>query len=391
MVHYNPTQYFRHTKYLHHKELDSLYLSYFIKLFGDSFIGGFTTVFLLSKGYTLTQVCVYFIIYFTVGFLVGFPARLTMKYIGVVKTLGAGIFAYIMYYFMLQRIGELSFELVGIFFGLAAGLYYCAFNIELANALKNNKNEGFAVAVIRVIAVLTSIIGPLAGGIFITEVSFQSLLVMVSGISLVSLLPLFLSKDYKVSLPQFSISRIMKLGDGKFALTLALRGAVEMGIDILWPAFIYMNYQSFITVGGIMSATSLLMTVVIYFAGKYSDVRQADSYRTGVLLHTPTWIIRFLLLSPGGLLLSNVLGSMTAYFIDIPFNKAVYHKANESGVATDFFIFSGFFTWLGRIGLLVIAILVPDLTLVFSIISGLTFLHLLYLPDLKEHIKSTNN
>ena len=389
MIHYNPDQYFKHSRYLNHKKLDALYLSYFIKLFGDSFIGGLTTVFLLSKGFRVPQVALYFLIYFVVAFLVSFPARSMMKHIGVGKTLGIGILAYIVYCLMLRQIGAIPLELVGVVFGVASGLYFSAFNIELAHALQKSKTEGAAVAIIRIIAVLASVVGPLVGSIFMTKVSFQALLLVVSFISLASLLPLFASKDYRVKLPVFSIPRIMQLGNTRLAATLALRGAVEIGIDILWPAFIFLNYQSFIAVGGILSATSLLMTLVIYVAGKYSDLRQADSYRLGVLSHAPTWIIRLLLLSPGGLLISNILGSMTAYFIDIPFNKALYHKANESGVAADFFIFAGLFTCLGRAGLLVTVAAFPDLTVLFILISALTFLHLILLPDLKEHALAT--
>lgn len=384
MAHYNTNQYFKIRHYLHHKELDSLYLSYFIKLFGDSFIGGLTTVFLLSKGYSLSRVAIYFGIYFLVGFLVGFPARVMMQYFGVVRTLATGIAAYILYYFMLREVGSVPLEAVGIFFGLAAGLYYSAFNIELAHALQKSKTEGAAVAVIRIIAVLTSIVGPLAGGIFVTRVSFQALLAIVGGISFLSLVPLFASSDYKLTLPRFSMGRILRLGSRRLATTIALRGAVEMGIDILWPAFVYMNYQSFVAVGGILSLTSLFMTVVIYVAGKYSDLHQADSYRIGVLAHTPTWVVRLILLSPGGLLLSSVLGSMTAYFIDIPFNKVVYHKANQTGAAADFFIFVGLYTCLGRVGLLALVALVPNLTLMFVLISFLTSLHLILLPDLRQ-------
>lgn len=383
MAHYNPNQYFKHKYYLRHNELNELYVSYFIKLLGDSFIGGLTTVFLLSQGYSLRVVCLYFVLYFVMAFVTGFPARWMMKHWGVVKVLGLGICAFIMYYVLLRQVGSIPLFIIGSAYGIASGLYFSAFNIELAHALRKSKTEGMAVAITRIISVGVGIVGPLVGSIIATKASFQALLVFVSLVTFSSLIPLLISKDYKITLPRFSMKRIAKLGSPRLAIVLALRGGVEVGLDILWPAFIYLNYQNFITVGSILSATSLLMTIVIYVAGKYADLRQADSYKVGVLTHAPTWVVRLLLLSPGGLLVSSLLGSMTAYFIDIPFNKSIYHSANQSGAAGDFFIFVGSFTTLGRIGFLGLAALFPNLTIIFASLAIITLMHLVLLPELR--------
>lgn len=132
-----------------------------------------------------------------------------------------------------------------------------------------------------------------------------------------------------------------------------------------------------------MSITALVMTVIIYFIGKYSDLKHVESYKVGVLSHAPTWLLRIVLISPGGLLVSNILGSSTSYLIDIPFNKAVFHSAKQSG-ATDYFIFKEIFTWVGRVGLLASVFVINDLKMIFILVSTFTLLHLLLVPELKK-------
>lgn len=385
MLHHGSKHHFQLYYYLRHKELGALYASYFIKLFGESFISVFTAIFLLVNGFSISQVAIYYIIYFAVAFTWGFVARASMKHIGVVKTLGTGIVGFILYYYFLRGIADgVPYQFVAAIYGVAAGMYFSAFNVELAHALRRDKNEGSAVAMIRIIALLTGIVGPLAGAIFVTQLSFELLFMLVSVVLVFSVLPLFWVGDYKVSLPHFSLRRIFAYGSFRRGGVYALNGAVMVGLEILWPAFIYLNFKNFIAVGGIVSATSLAMSVIIYVIGRFSDHHQAQSYKYGVLSHAPTWLLRLVLLTPGGLLVSNLLSSVTAYLIDIPLNKAVYHAANQSKHAVDYFIFVGICTTIGRIGLLVVAVAVSNMTVVFGIIAVLTMLHLLLLPELKQ-------
>lgn len=385
MLYHSPNQHFKSHHYLKHKELGSLYASYFIKLFSESFISVFTAIFLLSVGFGITEVALYYIIYFAAQCLISFPARALMQYVGVVKTLGLGIIGYIGYYFLLQRIGDgIPYQVVALSYGMASGIYFSAFNVELAHALKKSRTEGAAVAMVRILMVVASIAGPVVGALFVSRFSFQLLFTIVAILLVFSLLPLFFSGDYKVTLPRFSLNRILRYGSQRRTFVYGVSGTVTSGLDILWPVFIYLNYQNYVAVGGIMSLTALALTVVIYWAGRYADLHHAASYRMGVLSHAPTWVIRLVLLTPGGLLVSNLASSVTAYLLDVALNKAIYHSANQSHNATDYFLYVNLCITLGRIFALAVAALTQNLTLVFMLIALFTFAHLALLPELKN-------
>jgi MFS family permease len=366
-------------------ELNALYSSYFIKLFGESFVSVFTAIYLLANGFDISQVARFYIIYFAVALMFRFVARGTMKRYGIIHTMAAGIVGYMIYYYFLRNVTTgLPYEGIAVIYGMASGLYFSAFAVSLARALRGSSKEGAAVAMVRAITVLSGVIGPFVGAVFAVNLSFELLFACVAVIFMLSLLPLLYIRDRKLNVPAFSWRRALRYDSAPRALVYIFNGATTTGVDILWPAFIYLNYKNFIAVGGIVSATSLFMAAAIYVIGKSSDLNIARSYKIGVLTHAPTWLIRLVLLSPGGLLISNLLSTVTAYLIDIPLNKAIYHSAKNSDSVVDYFIFVEFCNTIGRIGLLAFVTFTQNIEVVFSMISVLTLLHLMLLPELGQ-------
>jgi MFS family permease len=385
MLHHSPSHHFEHQRYFKHKQLDSIYLSIFIKLFGESFISIFTAIYLIDKGFSLAQVGVFYLIYFSM-LVAALPlTRVSLELIGVKKTIGIGTLILAVYYYFLRQIGvSVPLEVVAMIYGIGAGFYFTAFNVELVKALRSNKNEGTRIAILRSISILAGIVGPFIGALFITKLSFNLLFGIVAVILLVSLIPLFKTGDRKLSLQPLSIRDLLTHATKRRIVVYSFNGAVQVGLDILWPAFIYLNYKNFITVGGIISLTSLVMTIFIYLVGKYADKNQIKSYKIGVFAHAPTWALRLLLLTPGGLLISNIAGSATAYMIDIPFSRAAIHSAKTSDSPVDFFIFKEIATWIGRFVILAVAIYAQNLTLIFWIIAFVTCAHILLLPEIRR-------
>jgi hypothetical protein len=383
MLHYNPGSHYQHKKYFRHKELSAVYASVFIKLLGESLISVFTAVFLLSRGYSVGQVGIYYVIYFSAGLFCMPLTRLCMQKFGVKKAMAGGIGILVVYYYLLRLVGHgIPYEFAALLYGLGANFYFTAFSVELTHTMHAAKKEGAVVAVVNIVSVLAAISGPIIGALFVTKLSFSFLFTVVSSILLLSLLPLFFTGDYKVATSKFSLKRVIDQGNKRRGLAYALNGATEATYDVLWPMFIYLNYRNYIAIGSIVSLTSLAMSIFIYFAGKQADRNNVQAYRTGVFANAPTWLIRLALLTPGGLLVSNFLGTATSYLVLVPYSKHLYHAARVSESPTDYFIFKEWMAWIGRVVALGAAIMTRNFTLVFTAITFVTLAQLILLPEL---------
>jgi hypothetical protein len=383
MLHSNPSIHYQHKKYFHHKELSAVYASVFIKLLGESLISVFTAVFLLSRGYSIGQVGIYYILYFSAGLICMPLTRICMQKVGVKKAMAIGISILVVYYYLLHLIGHgVYYELAALLYGFGANFYFTALSIELTHSMHAAKKDGATIAIVNIVSVLAAICGPIVGALFITRLSFTFLFTLVSAILLVSLLPPFFTDDYKTAASKFSVRKILGLGSRRRGFAYALNGATEATYDILWPIFIYLNYQNYIAVGGIVSITSPAMSIFIYFAGKQADRNNVRAYKTGIFSKAPTWLIRLLLLTPGGLLLSNFVGTATSYLVLVPYSKHLYHSARVSENPIDYFIYKEWMAWIGRVGILLTALLTHNFTVLFIAITFVTLAQLILLPEL---------
>jgi MFS family permease len=381
MSHHAISRHHPHIKYLNHKELDALYWSVFIKGIGDSLISVFTAVYLLSLGFTIRSVGVYYIIYFVIsGLLLSRPSMWLGHVWGVKKTLALGIAFLIIYYALLGFVKSgLPYQITAVVYGIGASLYWSAFQLDLARAIRT-RASGRALSSIQICSILASVVGPLVGAVFIVKLSFVFLFGIVIAILACSTLPLFKSGDYKIAERMPTFTRSLSAGTRRKGYMYFLYGITESAVDILWPVFLYMHYPHLLSIGGIISFTSLLMLFVIYTIGKLADRNTVQAYRTGVLTNAPTWILRMFWLTPGGLLVGNLLGSATSSLVAITVDQTMYRDAKDAETSTASLLFRSYAAGLGRILILVIAVLWDNSSAVFVIISLVTLLQVVTVP-----------
>lgn len=370
----------QHLKYLDRKEIDALYWSVFIKGIGDSLISIFTAIYLLHLGFTVKSVAIYYIIYF---FVYSALSRSSMKLgslIGVKKSLAAGIVFFIIYYQLLITVKSgLPYQFVALIYGGGAALYWSAFQIDLSRALRS-RSAGKALSSIQIITIISGIAGPLIGALFIIKASFAALFIVVSVALIASALPLLKRGDYKISGEVATVKDSIKSGTMREAWMYGLYGLTESAVDILWPVFLYLHYPHILSLGGIISFTSLLMVAVFYFNGKLADKDPLQAYKVGVLTNAPTWILRLLWLTPGGLLIGNMLGTATSSLVNITVDQHMYKKAKHSDNATAPLLFRNYYSAVGRISVLALVAALNSTTFVFVLISVIVFLQYLVRP-----------
>jgi len=370
--------------FLKRKDLDELYVSYFIMVFASSMVGIFIPVYLLTLGYNLQNILVYYFIYYLSLMILFFLGEYSNIKLGVKKTLGMGIIFYVFAYYFLNRLSSGgNYYFVAIIFGLATAFYWSGFHIDFTKSTLAKK-EGKEVSFLNAVAIIASTLSPFLGSLLISQFSFSVALWTASGILFLSIAPLFFSKDFEVKNSRPSIKKMLTIDSNEKATAYGVTGFLGIVSVVLWPLFIYLTLKNVDSLGIIISLSALLTTFVVFYLGKLSDKTPGRVLKMGVFSNSPVWILRIFLLSPFGLLFTNLVGSITGSAIGISFTKITFEKAKKIKDIINYFLFREFYLFVGRMILLIIALLLENLVWMFVIASLVTFGYLIVLKEKKE-------
>ena len=367
-------------KYLQNKELDELFLSVFLKNIAQSMISIFIPIYLLTLGYSLVNISIYYLIYYTTA-SISFPfCTILNSKIGIKKGMAIGTLILILSYFLLEKLNSgFPYYILAIIFGVASSFYFSGFHIEFTRSIKK-KETGKDLSILKIIAKISSIIGPLTGALFINYISFKFIFLLVSGVLFISIIPLFLTKDYKNPI-KISFKKIIKSDTKVKALAYQVHGALYLIASVFWPIFIYLTIKSILSLGAIITMTSVIIIFIINYLGKIADKKPNKLLKTGIFSHSISWILKILLLSPLGLFFSNFVSGISSAAIDLSFHKKIYEKAKNTDNITNYFIFREMHLGMGRFVVLIIAIITNNIIWMFIVAVILT---LCFLPVLKD-------
>ncbi len=368
-------------RYFHSKEMDELYLSVFLKSLAESFISIFVPIYLYTLGYPLKDIALYHLIFFTmVAIAMPTSMRLNAR-LGIKKTMAVGTACYIIFYLLLNHVAAgLPYAYAALAHGVSVALYFSAFHLEFTRSAVK-KEEGEEVSMLQVIAVLSVIIGPLVGSLFIDKVSFSAVFFIASAVLLCSVIPLFLTKDFTLHRQKVSVKKAIKADSGRKAIAYQASAVISIVSSVFWPLFIYITLGEVVSLGVIVSLTSVLMIFILFLTGRCADKDEKGVLRFGVFSHAPFWLLRLFFLSPFGLFFSNFFSSATNAAIDISFGKLIYEKAEKCKDRVHYFLFREFNLEIGRILILVLAVVTQSLTWMFVAAFFATFAHLVLVKE----------
>ncbi len=369
-------------KYFHNKELDELYLSVFLKSLAESLINIFVPIYLLQLGYSLFDIAFYYLIYYLAVALFMPLGMAFNSTLGIKKTMALGTTILLSGYYLLNSLNN-NYYWAALVLGISISIYYSAFHVEFTKSA-DKKEEGEELSILKVLAMLAAVLGPFAGSLFITELSFSFLFLIVGILLFLSILPLFFSKDFKTKPTRLSFKDVSKVDTKSKAISYQANGIISMVTSIFWPIFIYTTLGTVTYLGGIISGTSVLMIFIVLFIGRLVDKNNRLAIWLGTFSHAPTWILRIFLLNPAGIFISNLLNSITLSLMEISFGKIVYQQAEKTKDLAAYFVFRSFNLNLGRILLLIAAMFFQNLTWLFIVAFFASFVHLNSLKELKK-------
>ncbi len=357
--------------FLKNRELDELYLSVFLRNIAGSLINIFVPIYLLQSGLVLSQVALFYLVHIvtqTIFFPIG--AYLSQK-IGVKKTMALGILAQVFFYLSLYFLDPSYYLLPALIFTLAGVLYWPAYHIEFAQSM-DARQEAKEVSFMHVISLAAVMLGPFIGGLLILGSSFFVVFSVVSLLMILATVPLVFTKDTKCK-SGFSYKNILR-GNKKNAISHFGEGLDSYAGMILWPLFIYLSLLNVVSLGGIVSFASVILMLYLLWLGPKVDGNKYFVLRIGVWMNFFAWFARTLFITPIGLLLTNLFGSVSFRTLELPVQKHIYENAEKS---IEYLYFREVFLNIGRGVILLIPLFGLPIIWSFYVAGLASFLFLL--------------
>ncbi|MBR9677448.1 MFS transporter [Candidatus Woesearchaeota archaeon] len=340
------------------EQLNEIYLMHAIDGFALSLIGIFVPIYLLILGFSVSQVIIFFIVQsLTVpfaSFLVGFiSSRYGLKHTMLLRFPFMLVFLLMLYSLDSFAIPILLIAVIG---GFQTTIYWIPLHSLFARSA-NKKSMSSDVGKLYSFPRIASMIAPLIGGIITLMAGFNTLFIVAMILLVVSIIPLFFSKEIKPHV-EFRFSEGIKLFKKypKVFFGVAINHLNGITEAVIWPMVVYFLLASTLSVG-IMG--TLLGVGTVFFTllvGKLSDkFKRLTIIKIGAILMLLMWIARFFVQSDTTVYLVTIMAGFFMFLVLIPFTAINYAIARENNI-DEFIIFREIPVAIGRVLVLLLAL-----------------------------------
>ncbi|MCD6398999.1 MAG: MFS transporter [Candidatus Aenigmarchaeota archaeon] len=360
------------------KEMKEIYLNRLLQSFSLSLIGMFVPIHLMRIGYSLNQAILYLImLYGGMMIFIPFASKISSK-IGIKHTIAITFPAWLLYFYLLFSLKFPSplFLLIGAIYGFANVVYWVPLNSDFSRN-SHKMRLGTEFGILKAIPLLVGAFAPMIGAVVITFFGFDNLIAVVCILLGVSLIPLFLTGDYKFNFG-YSLKKMFDKKHLIFFKDFFMKG-ILFASNVIWPIYVFVSFGSKGVIDVGLAATlgalgSMFFTLIIgRMSDKYSKMKLL---KIGGLSNFFIWILAIVFVSPLSIMILSFIKGFLFVLIDLPmFVIACEQTNNRNNV--EFMAFREFGLCLGRLSLLLIILFVA-LEIRFFVVFLLAALASLY-------------
>ncbi len=365
-------------------ELSEVYANLALESFALSLISIFVPIYILSVGYSFDYMILFFMIYYgCIGIFAPVSASLAnrfgFKHIILFRT--PMLLAFLL---GLHNIENLIFSplVLAAFGGFSSSLYWISINSIFAK-YSDKMHRGTQTGKMISLPQLAALAGPTLGGIISLVYGFKILFLVTSAIVIISVVPLFMTKETKPHI-NFSFRKMINIkGNLKYSAYFTLDGTKSVASAIFWPIFIYWGLSGSTTgTGFAQTLTGVGVVAFTYYVGRQADKEGKLSFiKKGAVFLALVWFARIFASSPLEFFIYSLLAGFFTVLIDVPFLAASFDQANKEN-PDEFVVFRDIFIGAGRFLFLGVTLLVSDaamkLLLGFGLAGTASLLFLLF-------------
>ena len=327
-MHYDISRVFH---FLKNKELNELYASIAIRSFAISLIGIFIPIYLYQIGYSFSAIFLFFALAAFFKALLIFPSAKVSYKIGLKHSMLLSMPFLIIFFVLMFSLERFNWPLwfVTIFLGIHTALFWFSYHTDFSKFSKK-KFRGKQVGASKIVVAISSVLGPIAGGIILSFFGFKVLFVLVSFLLIASTFPLFMSKEVHEPI-NFSLKGFFKTHKIKNVLAYMGNGIEARIGTILWPlfAFIFILGEKYVSLGALSSVALTFSVLSTFIISKFSDLNLKKLIRFGSVANSIVWFAKSFVVTPVQLFIADAFYGASATSMYISFDALAYNKVDE--------------------------------------------------------------
>lgn len=361
-----------HTK----KELTEIYLNRIIRSLAFSLIGVFVPIYLLKLGFLLNEVLMFILLSYAFFFLFSPLSAKVESKVGIKHTISLGSLLAILFFLLLFTVEYFNWSLlfIALVQGASWALYYIPFNADFVRNSEKGR-YGIEVSLLAIVPHLTAIIAPLIGALVITSFNFNILLLTVSILMVISVIPLFATRDPRYKLKK-GIRKMFRPENSKYIPMYLVKGMIFACV-IIWPIYVFYFLEHYIVIGIVDSIKGVAAAIFTFLIGWFIDrFRLNIFFKIAAILNFIIWLSVFFVGSSQSIFVLSFLVSFALISMTIP-TFVLSTKIGKRN-PTEFMVFRESILNIGRILMFVLMIILP-FEYKFQVAFILTALASLYL------------
>ena len=344
------------------KELTQVYACATLRSFAISLICLFIPLYLhFEQGYTLPET-LYFYIFYSLIFAISTPiaAKFSARF-GIKHSILVSVPLYLIFMALLYclPIFKTPLIIIATILGLSLAFYWMGMHLVFRRA-SDGKHRGEEVGKREGLSILATLAGPLIGGFLIGSFGFKPVFILASVLLFLSVFFLFLGKEDHVKY-HFSIRSLLDKRHWQNSLFFVSRGSRVMAAEVVWPLFIFVILNDYLSLGLVGSIMALISAILVWIIGKYSDqIDRRKIIRWVVGGESLSWFLRAVVSNVGQIFGVTIFGALTYGSLEAPVGALEYDKAKRN--ITQYFVTKEIFICLGRILILMFVLMTNSLS-----------------------------
>ncbi|MCK5061572.1 MFS transporter [Candidatus Parcubacteria bacterium] len=361
------------------ESLNAVYKMHSIDSSAFSLVGIFIPIYLLTLGFSVTEVLVYFIIQNTTLLMSAFAVGYIGSKYGIQRAMLLRLPFLFLFLILLLLLDNINFPiyLLAIIDGWQSALYWIPLNIAFTKNA-NKRKMGSALGGLFAWPKVATIFTPMFGGLIASYFGFNALFAITLIIFAFSVIPLLRIKKIKIDF-HFKFKEGLKLyrKNKKYFWAEVFNNIGEETDGIIWPIFIYLSLVKITAVGNTATIISLGAFFLTLYMGRISDKAGKEVLiKVGASLIMLTWFIRIFFDTEIAFYIIALFSGLAFVIFKIPYYSKLFSIPRKSKV-DEFFIFREVPVNIARIIVFLLAIIfVNNLQFLFPI-AGLVYLYFL--------------
>lgn len=356
------------------RKLSTEYISISIRSLILSMIGIFIPAYILSLGYNLNDIIIYYLIFSVAIFLftpvaTKFVSKAGLKF-SIVASFPLLVIAYLLLYSSEIHKISIYWSLIPTILSFLS--FWPAFHTDFASN-SNKDNRGHEVGYVQILSIILASIGPILAAFIILFFGFSVLFITISILMLLAIIPLYnIEENYpkhKFNLKDLIIKK-RALRDYFIFFS---EGIDIMSDGVLWPLFIYLMFRDYLVLGYAGSLLSLSLLIPVYIASKYTDSKKRQKLLSiGSLLYSLSWLLRPFASTIRSVYLISIFSGISGALLYVPYHSIFYNKVTKNNT-TEYIVIREMFMSLGRIFVLTLFYLTGSFIILFILSAIASF------------------